>query len=196
MRNQAARTTFVGSYPRELPLLDLPEVAFAGRSNVGKSSALNRLLNSKGAARVSSTPGRTQTVNLFRIGSACIFADLPGYGYARVPGHIQDAWKGMIEDYLTGRDALRLVVVLVDARRDPQEMDGMLLYALVETRIPSLVVATKVDKLSRNDRMRSLGALRREFRLAEDQPLAFSSVTGEGRDALWSRIELACKAVR
>ncbi|MFT4624845.1 MAG: GTP-binding protein [Myxococcota bacterium] len=193
MRNQAARTTFVGSFPGELPVLDLPEVAFAGRSNVGKSSALNKLLNSKRAARVSSTPGRTQAVNLFRVGSACIFADLPGYGYARVPTHVQDAWKGMIEQYLSERQALRLVVVLVDARRDPQEMDGMLLYALVESGIPSLVVATKVDKLSRNERQRNLAQLRREFRLDDGQLLPFSSVTGEGRDELWTRIERACR---
>ncbi len=196
MRNQAARTTFVGSFPDVLPQLGLPEVAFAGRSNVGKSSCLNKLLNRKGAARVSSRPGRTQAINLFRIGESGVFADLPGYGYAKVPAHVQDAWKGMIEGYLSSREALRLVVILVDARREPQEMDGMLLYALVESGIPGLVVATKVDKLKRNERARRLAALRREFRLPAEQPLPFSSVTGEGRDALWSRIERACARQR
>jgi GTP-binding protein len=196
MRNEVAHTTFVGSFPAELPDLDLPEVAFAGRSNVGKSSALNRLMNRKAAARVSARPGRTQAINLFRIGGACVFADLPGYGFAKVPVHVQDAWKGMIESYLGEREALKLVVVLVDARRDPQEMDGMLLYALVEAGIRGLVVATKVDKLKRNERMKRLSAIRREFRLVGEQPVPFSSVTGEGRDVVWKHIERACKGKR
>lgn len=194
IRNQVHHLTFIGSFKDDLPDLGLPEIAFAGRSNVGKSSALNRLLNRKKAARVSSTPGRTQAINLFRIGKegGCVFADLPGYGYARVPTAVQEAWKPMIEGYLGSREALRLVVVLVDARRDPQEMDGMLLYALTEARIPSLVVATKVDKLKRQERQRNLERLRREFALPAGQPIPFSSVTGEGKEAIWDRLEAAC----
>ena len=193
MRNAVGGLSFIGSFPGELPVLDSPEIAFAGRSNVGKSSALNTLLRSKKAARVSSTPGRTQTINLFDVGGACVFADLPGYGFAKVPAAVQHAWKGMIESYLSDREALRLVVVLVDARRDPQESDGMLLYALTEAHIPALVVATKVDKLRKQQRQRQLAVIRREFALPKGQPLAFSSLTGEGRDAVWDRIEAACR---
>ena len=192
IRNQVGALTFVGSYPKELPILDMPEVAFAGRSNVGKSSALNTLLNRKSAARVSGTPGRTQTINLFRVGTGCVFADLPGYGFAKVPEAVQDAWKGMIGSYLADRDQLKLVVVLVDARRVPQEMDGQLLYALTESDIPSLVVATKVDKLKKQERQKNLRAIAKEFNLGAGQLVAFSSLNGTGRDEVWTRIEAAC----
>jgi GTP-binding protein len=185
---------FEGSFHDELPTLGLPEIAFAGRSNVGKSSCLNTLLQRKRAARTSSTPGRTQAINLFRLGDLGVFADLPGYGYAKVPQHVKDRWKATIESYLTTRDDLRMVVLLVDARRDPQALDGQLLWALVESGVPSLVVATKVDKLKKSQRGKQLAALRREFSLPAGQPLPFSSVTGEGRDALWSRIEAAAAA--
>ncbi len=194
LRNQAGAFEFVGSYPSALPSLGLPEVAFAGRSNVGKSSALNCLLGTRKAARVSSTPGRTQLVNLIRVGSAGVFADLPGYGYARVPTAIQSGWKQMIEDYLGARPELRLVVLLVDSRRDPLAMDGMLRYALVESGIPHIVVATKADKLTPRERAARYAALRREFALPPDQPIPFSSQTREGRDAVWDRIEAAWTA--
>lgn len=182
---------FLGSFPGALPDPGLPEVAFAGRSNVGKSSALNTLVNHRSLARVSATPGRTQAINLFEIDRRVVFADLPGYGFAKVPDAVRDAWKPMIERYLGGRDRLVLVVVLIDIRRDPQEMDGQLLYALTEARIPSLVVATKVDKLSRQALQRQLAALRDGYRLPEHQPVAFSSVTGQGRDAVWAAIDEA-----
>lgn len=196
MREAVGQIEFVGSFTGDLPDLGLPEVAFAGRSNVGKSSALNRLTNRKALARVSRTPGRTQAINLFRIGDAVVFADLPGYGYARVPDAVRDAWKPLVEAYLSGRDALRLVVVLVDVRRDAQETDGQLVYALVESRIPFVVVATKADKLSKQQLRKRLGALRSELRLPEGQPIAFSAETGQGRDAVWDAIEAACGAER
>lgn len=194
IRKQVHQLQFVGSFPGDVPELGLPEVAFAGRSNVGKSSALNLLLQRKKAARVSSTPGRTQAINLFKLGQACVFADLPGYGYAKVPTAVQEQWKPMIERYLGERRELRLVVLLVDARRQPLESDGMLLYALTEIGVPGLVVATKVDKLGKQERARQLAAIRREFALAAGQPVPFSSVTGEGRDAVWEHIEAACAA--
>jgi GTP-binding protein len=192
MRRQAGSLEFIGSFPGEVPEVGLPEIAFAGRSNVGKSSALNRLLGRKKAARVSSTPGRTQAINLFKVGAACCFADLPGYGFARVPPEVQAKWKIMIEGYLGGRTTLRMVVILVDARRDPQDMDGDLIDGLREAGIPLLVVATKVDKLKKSERAKHLGAIRRGFDLPADQPLPFSSASGEGTDALWDRIETAC----
>ncbi|MEQ1502534.1 MAG: ribosome biogenesis GTP-binding protein YihA/YsxC [Myxococcota bacterium] len=184
----------VGSYPATLPTLGLPEVAFAGRSNVGKSSALNCLWNRRGLARVSRTPGRTQLINLFRAGNRAVFADLPGYGYAHVPDAVRAEWKPMIERYLAERAALVLVVVLIDIRRDPQEMDGALMYGLTEARIPSVVVATKIDKLGKQQRSRQLAALRRAFHLPAGQPIGLSSVTTEGRDAVWDAIERAVAA--
>lgn len=193
MRNRVGDVQFVGSFFEDLPDTGLPEVAFAGRSNVGKSSAINCLLDRKSLARVSKQPGRTQAINLFDVGGAVMFADLPGYGYAEVPDHVQERWKAFIEAYLGEREALRLVVVLVDARRKPQPMDGQLLYALTEAGIPALVVATKVDKLKRNQRTKNLKALRQEFHLRGDQLVPFSSVTREGRNLVWDRIEAACR---
>jgi GTP-binding protein len=193
MRKHASSARFVGSFPGELPVLGLPEVAFAGRSNVGKSSALNALLGSRKAARVSSRPGRTQAINLFQLGSAGCFADLPGYGYAKVPDHVADRWKPMIESYLGDREALRLVVLLVDGRHDVQDMDAALLEGLRAFDMPVLVVATKVDKLRKHEKKPRMRQLREGFGLAEDQPLPFSARTGEGRDELWRRIESACR---
>jgi GTP-binding protein len=193
MRHVSGRFTFVGSFPSAFPDLGLPEVAFAGRSNVGKSSCLNRLLGSKKAARVSNTPGRTQLINLFTVMDEMVFADLPGYGFARVPDHVQAQWKGMIEGYLGEREALRLVILLVDARREPQEMDGMLLFGMREAGIPYLVVATKVDKLKKNEVQRSLARLTREFALRPGEIIGFSSMSGTGLDKLWECIEQAVR---
>ncbi|TNE92563.1 MAG: YihA family ribosome biogenesis GTP-binding protein [Deltaproteobacteria bacterium] len=191
MRQVSGRYTFVGSFPSEFPALGMPEIAFAGRSNVGKSSCLNRLLGSKKAARVSNTPGRTQLINLFTVMDEMVFADLPGYGFARVPDHVQAQWKDMIEGYLGEREELRLVILLVDARREPQEMDGMLLFGMREAGIPYLVVATKVDKLKKNEVQRSLSRLTREFALRPGEIIGFSSMDGTGMAELWERIEQA-----
>ena len=196
MRNQTGALAFVGSFHANWPELALPEVAFAGRSNVGKSSALNTLLGRKHAARVSATPGRTQAINLFRVGTGCVFADLPGYGFARVPPKVQAQFKVMIESYLGERSTLRLVVVLIDARRDPQPMDGQLIASLQDVKLPLLVVATKVDKLKKAARSRQLASLRRAFNLDPGQPVPFSSVTGEGKDQVWNHIESACRGAQ
>jgi GTP-binding protein len=196
VRESVHQLQFVGSFHEELPELGLPDVAFAGRSNVGKSSALNRLLGRKSVARTSSRPGRTQAINLFQLGESGVFADLPGYGYAKVPQHVQDKWKRTIESYLTTRKELRMVVVLVDARRDPTALDGQLLFALDGANIPALIVATKVDKLTRNERFKKLAAIRREFGLAKDQPVGFSAVTGEGIDEVWARLDAAAASAR
>ena len=143
---------------------------------------------------MSSTPGRTQHINLFRLADAAVFADLPGYGFARVPVRVREAWKHHIEAYLSEREALCLVVVLVDARRDPQDSDGQLIDALAGVEIPVLVVATKVDKLKRKQqRARQLAAIRRGLSLPAGQPIPFSAMTGEGRDAVWDAIEAACR---
>lgn len=196
IRNQVGAVRFVGSFPGELPSLGLPEVAFAGRSNVGKSSALNMLLRSRKAARVSSRPGRTQTINLFQLGQAAVFADLPGYGYAKVPDEVAAQWKPMIERYLGERETLALVVVLVDARLEVQPMDADLIEGLQDADIPILVVATKMDKLSKHARKPVLRQLRESFGLSADQPLGISSKSGEGREQVWDRIERAVKKRR
>lgn len=192
MRRQVGEVTFLGSFEgADLPSATLPEVAFAGRSNVGKSSALNTLLNRKKAARVSGRPGRTQRINLFRIGQACVFADLPGYGFARVPDAVRAGWKPMIERYLGTRENLRLVVVLVDARREPQELDLDLVEGLVDADIPCALVATKVDKLARHQQKPALVELGQAYGL-DGPALGFSSLTGQGRDELWDVIEDLC----
>ncbi|MEZ4319487.1 MAG: ribosome biogenesis GTP-binding protein YihA/YsxC [Myxococcota bacterium] len=193
LRNAVRQLSFVGSFPGELPVLGLPEVAFAGRSNVGKSSALNVLLDAKKAARVSSTPGRTQAINLFQLGDQAVFADLPGYGFAKVPDSVKERWGDMIEGYLGTRDTLRLVVLLIDIRRVPMESDGMLIDGLRDAKIPLLVIATKCDKLKKQPRQRQLVEIRETFGLDAGQPIAFSSLTREGRDDVWSVIEKACR---
>ncbi len=192
MRNQSGAVEFVGSFPGKLPDLGLPEVAFAGRSNVGKSSALNKLLGTRKAARVSSRPGRTQTINLFKIGNACVFADLPGYGFAKVPEAVRAEWKGMIESYFQLREPLKLVVLLVDIRREAQELDGMLIDAMLEMELPVLVLATKVDKLTRNERLTRVRALEEGLELPPDVLIPFSSVSGEGVDEVWDRVADVC----
>jgi len=190
-RDSSGGASFVGSFPGALPVLGLPEIAFAGRSNVGKSSAINALLGRKGLARTSNMPGRTQHVNLYQVGEACVFADLPGYGFAAVPETVRATWKPMVESYLADRRELALVVVLLDVRRDAQAMDGELLYGLAELRIRSLAVATKCDKLGKQPRARQLAALRKDLHLPIGQPIAFSAENGEGRDDVWNAIEAA-----
>lgn len=189
------RVGFLGSFPEAalLPVPGLPEIAFAGRSNVGKSSAINRLLQVKKAARVSGTPGRTQSINLFLVERRLVFADLPGYGFAKVPHEVKRQWKGLIEGYLGGREALRLVVVLVDARHDVQTSDAELIWGLRQARIPIRVLATKSDKLKRSQRQKHWAALRRGFKLKGEELIGFSSADGLGFDAAWSSFNAAAR---
>ena len=141
---------FLGSFPKRFPEAQYPEVAFVGRSNVGKSSAINALLNRKAAARVSGTPGRTQAVNLFRVGDTLCFADLPGYGFAKAPEPLRKAWKKLVARYLFEREALALVVQLVDARHPAQKVDIEMVDLLTEADVPFVVVATKIDRVKRS----------------------------------------------
>ena len=130
-------------------------------------------------------------INLFKVGTACTFADLPGYGFAKVPDEVRRSWKSMIEGYLGNRSQLKLVVLLVDIRRDPVRLDGDLLEGLRAAEIPFLVVATKSDKLKKQQKAKYLSAIRKEFRLPPNQPIPFSSVNGAGRDQVWDEIEAA-----
>jgi len=166
------------------PPSDLPEVAFAGRSNVGKSSLLNRLVRRRALARVSRTPGRTQEINFFRVNDAFVLVDLPGYGYARVSRERRDQWRPLIEGYLTSSPALRGVVQLVDARHEPTADDRAMLDYLARIGVPTLVVVTKVDKLAASAGIARVEALREELGLDPSQIIAFSATTGLGRDEL------------
>ncbi len=172
-----------GQYPPAGP----PEVAFAGRSNVGKSSLINALVGRKKLVRVSSRPGRTQQINFFDAGYF-VLVDLPGYGYAKVPAAVKASWQGMVEAYLTGRETLAAVVVILDLRRDLRPDDVMLLDFLAARRIPAVVVLTKADKLSKNQQASRLAALRRPLAGYDQDPVLFSAQTGLGREALWARL--------
>lgn len=167
------------------------EIAFLGRSNVGKSSLLNSLLGRRGLARTSNTPGRTQSINYFLINDAFYFVDLPGYGYAKVSKSMRADWGTMARDYLTDRRELALFIQLVDVRHDPTELDRQLNDWLVVNEKDHVVVATKSDKLSSNQLQKQLAAIKRE--LVDSKIVAYSSSTGKGRDNLWPEIESAIK---
>jgi GTP-binding protein len=178
----------------QFPAPGAPEVAFLGRSNVGKSSLLNALVGTA-AAKVSSTPGRTRAINFFSISGArpakrMIFADLPGYGYARISKSISATWPGFIEPYLTDRSTLRLCVCLIDANVPPQESDGQLLEWLRSAGRNFVVVATKIDRQSGNQRTRNLAALKKALEVNAILPV--SAKTGYGIKELWSLLETAC----
>jgi GTP-binding protein len=175
----------------QFPAPDVPEIAFLGRSNVGKSSLLNALVGEK-AAKVSQTPGRTRAINFFRISdergrARVVFADLPGYGYAKISKSISAEWPKFIEPYLQERETLALCVCLVDSNVPPQESDAKLLTWLRAVDREFVVVATKVDRLSGNKRTSSLAALKKA--LGVDEVVAVSAKTGYGVRELWTRIE-------
>jgi GTP-binding protein len=183
--------------PAEWPRGPFPEFAFVGRSNVGKSSMLNALARRKGLARVSGTPGRTRALQFFEVGyrptpaarpRRVRFCDLPGYGYAKVSKAERDRWAAMIEDYLRGRDVLRAVVLIVDARHPPAESDRDALAFLRASGREVVVAATKTDKLARTRVGAALRAVEEELGLSRGEAVAFSAVEGSGTDALWSRI--------
>ena len=166
------------------PESDLPEIAFSGRSNVGKSSLLNKLVRRKALARVSATPGKTREINFFRVNDAFHLVDLPGYGYARVSKTARQAWRPLIEGYLRTSEQLRGVVQLIDARHAPSADDLRMMDFLASLGVPTIVVATKVDKLGNAERAVRLAELAEQLGVEEDQLLPFSARTGEGRDDL------------
>lgn len=168
---------------------DRPEIAFLGRSNVGKSSLINSLLQRKGLARTSNTPGRTQSINYFLINDAFYFVDLPGYGYAKVSKSIRADWGVMAEEYLSQREQLVLCVQLIDSRHDPTKLDLQLNEWLNFNGKPHLAVATKADKLSTNQLSKQLKAIRLALKFSD--VLAYSAETGRGRDEVWKSIQNA-----
>ncbi len=177
----------------QFPAPDAPEIAFLGRSNVGKSSLLNALVGEK-AAKVSQTPGRTRAINFFALLDSSerrrlIFADLPGYGYAKISKSISAGWPAFIEPYLAIRSTLKLCICLVDSNVPPQQSDAQLIEWLRAAGRDFAVVATKIDRLSGNERTRNLLALKKGLEL--DEILPVSAKTGSGMKELWSRIEAA-----
>lgn len=166
------------------PENNLPEIAFAGRSNVGKSSLLNRLMRRKAFARVSSTPGRTREIHFFNVNQQFVLADLPGYGYARISKARKAEWRPLIEGYLAGSPALRGVVLLLDVRHDPTDDDRTMLDFLADLGVPTIVAATKVDKLRTAEVEPRATALSDSVGLDRDQIVLFSATSGRGRDEL------------
>ena len=189
MKISSARFVKSAKRPDDFPHDRLPEIAFCGRSNIGKSSLLNALTNSRGLARTSSTPGRTQTINFFLVDERMYFVDLPGYGYARVSKEIRSHWGEMIEGYLAGRKELKLAILLVDCRIPPTESDKLLKEWLDHHHIPNAIVLTKADKLSKN---KLSVALRKSAELLRTkETIAFSALTGFGKDQILARIREA-----
>ena len=176
--------------PSEYPEGNFPEVAMAGKSNVGKSSLINVLVNRKNLARTSSSPGRTQMINFFRVNGKISLVDLPGYGYSKVPLEVRKTWKPMVESYLQTRQEIRLVVLILDARRGVAPDDLALLDWLDYHGIPCTIVLTKADKLSQIERARQKKALAEISLLSGKTLLFFSAVTGEGKDELWKLIQV------
>jgi GTP-binding protein len=186
--------------PSQYPPPDRREIAFAGRSNVGKSSLMNALLSRKNLVKTSSTPGRTQTVNFFSINDRFYFVDLPGYGYAKVPKAVRKSWGPMVERYLktrrggeeSGSEAgpgLCAVVVILDIRRLPNQGDHDLLAWLAHYKIPALVVLTKADKLKKNAQGKQRSAIAHELSIDPSLLILFSALTGLGRQQLWKAVE-------
>lgn len=183
--------------PAHYPQQRCPEVAFAGRSNVGKSSLINTLLHRKGLAKTSSTPGKTQAINFFLINQRFMLVDLPGYGYAKVPRAMQAGWQGMVESYLQQREMLRAIVHIVDFRHAPTEQDQQLREWLRLQGITIVTVATKTDKIKRSKRALHIQAIRHGLAMAPEETLIlFSAQNREGRHTLWHCLEELLTPVR
>jgi len=176
---------------REFPPEGIPEVVLAGRSNVGKSSLLNRLAGRKNLARTSSTPGKTQSINFYRIDRSLYFVDLPGYGYARVPRSANRQWKELIESYFEQRSTVVLVLHLVDARIAPTSLDLELAGWLQNMSVPSVFIGTKSDKLSGNEKAVQHRVLTTAF--GGDPVILSSAITGTGCKEIWQRVEEATR---
>jgi GTP-binding protein len=173
--------------PKQFPIDRKPQIAFAGRSNVGKSSLINALLHRKSLVKTSATPGKTQLINFFVINGSFYFVDLPGYGYARAPQAVTDAWAPMIEGYLKNSPSLRAVVVLLDSRREPDERDARLIEWLRQSDIHPIFALTKADKLNRQESDRALRSIRAGLGIGDAVALT-SAKSGSGIAELWGEI--------
>lgn len=186
------KTDFYASYGRveQIPELDLPEIAFSGRSNVGKSSLINKIFNRKNLARVSSVPGKTATINFYNIDKTCFLVDLPGYGYAKIAHQDKIRWSSLIEGYLTSDRELRLVMQLIDMRHPPSADDIQMINFWIETEQPFVIILTKADKLSKKQREERLKGFATEIPCFEQiENIVFSAMTGEGVEQIRAIIE-------
>lgn len=174
--------------PEQYPPESLPEIAFAGRSNAGKSSLINALVNRKNLAKTSSTPGKTRLINFFAINNAFYFVDLPGYGYAKVSQSERRYWKPMVESYISSRKTLRGVVIISDIRRIPGAEEIELMGWLANLNIPAIVISSKADKLSNNEQFRQRRAVSRTLSTEPEELILFSAKTRQGMDHVWERI--------
>ncbi|MEN8256914.1 MAG: ribosome biogenesis GTP-binding protein YihA/YsxC [Thermodesulfobacteriota bacterium] len=172
-----------------LPAPDLPELAFAGRSNVGKSSLINKLINRRNLVKVSSRPGKTQALNYFLASDQVYLVDLPGYGYAKVPRKLKNDWQGLISSYLTSRSSLYCVVVIIDIRHELKALDLELVTWLRSEGIPHLVVYTKIDKLKRSQQQRQAALLDSGLGIRAEERVLFSAKNGEGKENLISMLD-------
>lgn len=187
------QATFIKSAakPADYPPPGLPEIAFAGRSNVGKSSLINVLVQRKGLVRTSSTPGRTQLLNFFDLVGECppmVLVDLPGYGYAKVPLAVKRQWGPMMERYLSARETLRAVVLILDIRRIPSDEDLQMLNWLRSYNRRPIVVLTKCDKLTKNERAKQIVLISQRVGISKEGLVLFSALSKEGRDNVWKAI--------
>ncbi|GEK58070.1 YihA family ribosome biogenesis GTP-binding protein [Marinococcus halophilus] len=176
--------------PKQYPEGGLPEIALAGRSNVGKSSFINSLLARKNLARTSSKPGKTRTLNFYNIEDRFLFVDVPGYGYAKVSKSERAAWGEMMEEYLKSRDVLKAAFLIIDFRHEPTKDDIAMYDYLKFHELPVVIIATKADKITKNKRPRHLKRVKETLNLkSEDQTVVFSAETAQGKDEAWRAIE-------
>ena len=188
------QTTFIKSAvkPADYPPVDLPEIAFAGRSNVGKSSLINVIVERKALVRTSSTPGRTQLINFFQVTGVPFslnLVDLPGYGYAKVPLDVKRQWGPMMERYLSGRESLKGVVLILDIRRIPSDEDLQMLAWLRSYQRRPIIVLTKCDKISKNERAKQTAAIAAKLEMDKSLLIHFSALSKDGRAAVWQAIQ-------
>nr|WP_281047795.1 ribosome biogenesis GTP-binding protein YihA/YsxC [Syntrophotalea carbinolica] len=197
LRLQIKSAEFIKSAAKPVgyPPGDLPEVAFAGRSNVGKSSLINVLVNRRGLVRTSSTPGRTQLLNFFEVNQHFMLVDLPGFGFAKVPVSVKKAWGRMTRTYLEERTNLKAVVLLFDIRREPRDEELQLLDWLEELNIPTIPVITKVDKVTKNRRRAQIRPILEATGLPQEAFSFFSALTREGREDILQRLDVALSDV-
>lgn len=182
----------VGVKLAQYPTTLMPEIAFAGKSNVGKSSLINCLINRKSLARTSGQPGKTRTINFYNVENLLYFVDLPGYGYAKISKDAKESWGKMIEDYLYNRPTIKMVVLLVDIRHEPNVNDQLMAHWVMSMGYTPLIVATKADKVNRSQLQRHLAVIKKTLKLKNEHlVLPFSNLSRLGKDEIWQAMEAA-----
>ena len=187
MKIHSAEFLLSASATSQFPAATLPEIAFAGRSNVGKSTLINSLLNRKKLVKTSATPGKTQLINFFKVNDQFYFVDLPGYGYAKVPESVRRKWQNLVEAYLSERETLKNVVLIIDCRHNPTLQDRQLLEWLEYYQRPSLILASKIDKLKRGQVQKHLQKIKHDLSI-ESVPLGHSSMQYGRREEIWNKL--------